>query len=323
MFQKVGSGYKYHQYNMSNIQRKIKFIFEDYKNKRFFFSSTKALLFALSPYINYGNSKKHHEILLYLKSNLSEVINQFHEKRNIRMSNIQDDSTIWVLWFQGENNMPPIVKACVKSIKDHAGQHKVILLSRENIHTYIDIPSYIYEKIEKKYITLTHFSDIVRMGILSKWGGWWMDATVFCTSTIMSYDTPFYSVKQTKTYSRYVKSGNKWTAYLLAVGLNNYVTDFIYKLFLEYWKKYDSMIDYYLVDYAIAIAYDYFPYFRKAIDNNPIDNDLVYQMEENINQPYSTELWHNLLGQRFNKLSWKHPFSTEGTIGEAIINTGK
>lgn len=303
--------------------KKIKNLFEDYKNKCRFFSKKKALLFALSPYIYWENSKKHREILLFLKSNLSEVINQFHDKRNLSMPNIQENSPIWILWFQGENEMPPIVKACVKSIRDHAGQHDVILLNYANIQSYIDIPSYIYEKVEKKHISLTHFSDIVRMGLLSKWGGWWMDATIFCTSTITSYDSPFYSVKQRKTYSRYVQGGNKWTAYLLAVGKNNYVTDFIYKLFLEYWRKYDSMIDYFLVDYALAIAYDYFPFFRKTIDNNPIDNDLVYQMEENINNPYSKELWEHLISQHYNKLSWKRSFSMEGTIGSAIIHTIK
>ena len=308
---------------MDYLVNKLKFLWNDYKNKRNFFGCFHSLLFTLAPYTKLGNRQKHHCIQKLLEERFGNLLEEFSDKRDVTLTNIGQDSPIWVLWFQGESNMPPIVRACVKSIKEHAGLHEVILLTRENIQSYIDIPSYIYEKIEKKYITLTHFSDIVRTGILSKWGGWWMDATVFCTSTIMLYDTPFYSVKQTKTYSRYVKSGNKWTAYLLAVGLNNYVTDFIYKLFLEYWKKYDFMIDYYLVDYAIAIAYDYFPYFRKAIDNNPIDNDLVYQMEENINQPYSTELWHNLLDQQFNKLSWKHPFSTEGTIGEAIINTGK
>lgn len=81
-------------------------------------------------------------------------------------------NTIWVFWWQGEENMPTIVKACYNSIKKNRGLYKVILLDQKNFYNYVNIPTYILNKLESGKISITHFSDILRFNLLAKYGGW-------------------------------------------------------------------------------------------------------------------------------------------------------
>ncbi|MDN0066646.1 capsular polysaccharide synthesis protein [Bacteroides gallinaceum] len=86
---------------------------------------------------NPGIGKKHHCVQELLEERFGYLLEEFSSKRDVVLTNIGQDSPIWVLWFQGENDMPPIIRACVKSIREHAGLHEVILPTRENISILI------------------------------------------------------------------------------------------------------------------------------------------------------------------------------------------
>ena len=55
----------------------------------------------------------------------------------------------------------------------------------------------------------------------------------------------------------------------MAVGKNNFFAAFAYHSFLFYWKKYNSLIDYYLLDYVVHVAYYNVPEFKNIIDKIP------------------------------------------------------
>lgn len=93
--------------------------------------------------------------------------------------------TVWTMWWQGEEQMPPIVKACIRSMHRHVSKNvKIVLLTKDNYSDYVKIPSYILDKVEKKLITLTHLSDIIRMALLAEHGGMWLDSTLYVTKDI-------------------------------------------------------------------------------------------------------------------------------------------
>ena len=87
--------------------------------------------------------------------------------------------------------MPDIVKACYNSIQRHACNHPVILITEENFRDYIDMPEYIINKQKEGYIDITHFSDILRMMLLTKHGGIWMDSTLLIPSKQVIQKTSF------------------------------------------------------------------------------------------------------------------------------------
>ena len=178
--------------------------------------------------------------------------------------NISDDSPIWVLWYQGFEQAPPIIKACINSIKKNSGTHPVIVLSKDNISDYLKLPDNIVTKFKKGFFSITHLSDIIRLGLLTKYGGYWIDSTYFLTSPIISRNMPFFSLKQKNcNYKSVVHC--MWSGNFLGVGKNNSVTKFLYNAFVNYWEENNTLIDYFLLDYVIRLAFDYFPEFHKYV----------------------------------------------------------
>ena len=77
-----------------------------------------------------------------------------------------------------------IVKICVESIKKNAGDHRVIILTDDNYKQYVDIPEWVEEKKKKGVISRTHYSDILRLSLLARHGGMWIDSTFYCTDIL-------------------------------------------------------------------------------------------------------------------------------------------
>lgn len=108
--------------------------------------------------------------------------------------NISDDSPIWVMWYQGFEKAPPLVKACIHSIFDNKASHPVHLLDKYNLKSYINLPKYILKKFHNGKFTITHFSDIVRSALLSTHGGYWIDATYLVASPINYTNSSFFTL---------------------------------------------------------------------------------------------------------------------------------
>jgi len=90
--------------------------------------------------------------------------------------------TIFILWFQGFDNSPDIVKKCVKSWKYYNPDWEIILLNNHNLNKYINLDDYL--DISKKKIEKCHLSDLIRVMLLKKYGGLWVDATTFCNQSL-------------------------------------------------------------------------------------------------------------------------------------------
>ena len=87
--------------------------------------------------------------------------------------------TIYILWFQGFDNAPEIVKKCVQSWKYYNPDWTIILLDNTNLNNYITLENYIID-IHNKNINHTALSDIIRVIFLKLYGGLWVDSTTFC-----------------------------------------------------------------------------------------------------------------------------------------------
>lgn len=85
---------------------------------------------------------------------------------------------IWFYWDQGFDNAPQVVKACAKSWTEYNRNWKVILLNRDNIKSYFDINTIV--DIDRPDLTIQKISNLIRVNLLSKYGGVWSDATCLC-----------------------------------------------------------------------------------------------------------------------------------------------
>lgn len=87
---------------------------------------------------------------------------------------------IWFLWLQGKSNMPPIVKLCFNSwlLKNKSWQ--LHFLCNDNLSDFLN-----NEELETiKNVSPQAFSDVIRINLLNKHGGVWVDATCYCNNPL-------------------------------------------------------------------------------------------------------------------------------------------
>ena len=237
-----------------------------------------------------------------------EVVKKYIDNTDNLLKNnspIGDTSNIWVCWWQGEENMPEVVKVCYRSIKKLSGKHPVVLITEDNLKDYVQLPQFIMDKYAAGIISRTHFSDILRFYLLKEYGGIWMDITNFLTAEIDSFvpaDSTFYSYKHITEYNNV--SQGLWTSYFNASGKGNIIPSYLYESLVSYWNKTDKLEDYLLLDFIFKLGYDNIPAMKKIIDSIPLKE--IGTMRKIMNRKWNGEEWKRYFIQApFQKLSYK------------------
>lgn len=129
-----------------------------------------------------ANARYQKKVVDKLSPLFQDLLSSYKNKSSIQLQGKVDD-IVWMMWWQGEEVMPPLVKACYQQAKKIYGDN-VIIISKNNYMKYVDISPKIIEKFSKNQISITNFSDVLRINLLYKNGGLWVDGTVFMTNKI-------------------------------------------------------------------------------------------------------------------------------------------
>ncbi len=201
-----------------------------------------------------------------------------------------ESGNIWTMWWQGEDNAPEVVKECFESMRRHANGAMLHILDKWSVKEYIELPPVIREKFDAGCITITHLSDIIRVELINKYGGLWIDSTVFLTEDIPGwiFSMDFYSIRNGAGGDYKHMSQERWTGFVIGGKPGNPVCGGVRWLFGEYWKQYDRLVCYALIDFCLNDVYDAVPEAKALIDALPEYKGNVYK-EEGI----------------FHKKSWK------------------
>ncbi|MCW3779559.1 capsular polysaccharide synthesis protein [Levilactobacillus namurensis] len=92
---------------------------------------------------------------------------------------VPSQKILWTVWLQGEANLPYAVSECIKSMKRNAGEYTVQVVSLENLNRYLDVDSSVIESFNEGHISAAHLSDYLRVMLLKRYGGVWLDATQY------------------------------------------------------------------------------------------------------------------------------------------------
>ncbi len=160
----------------------------------------------------------------------------------------QKDKVIWWCWLQGFEAAPPIVKACYASVERHLPDYEIKLIDNINWKEYVKLPGYVVEKWEKGRIPAAMFTDLLRLELLIRYGGTWMDSTVLSTGNInenqnVKYlDANLFLFQYTQQGSLPVSISN----WFISACSNNEVLMVQREMLYAYWKDYDCVLDYYI-----------------------------------------------------------------------------
>ncbi len=233
---------------------------------------------------------------------------------------------IWCCWWQGEAQMPELVKMCHARLKQviPADKAQLHLITLDNYRDYVTLPDHITEKFEKKIITMTTMSDVLRFALLETYGGYWLDATVFFTGEIPEeyFSGRFYCQRMagnTKMIQREACRGN-WCGFSMAGPKNCILFRYMRDAFSRWWAHYDTIIDYVLIDYMLWTGFRLVPAIHDIIDAVPDNNEDIFELYKRLNQPYSEELLQQLTRRNvMHKLTYKMDLMKETPEGQLTL----
>jgi hypothetical protein len=85
---------------------------------------------------------------------------------------------IWTYW--SEDTLPYFIHKCIQTWYDKNTDYKIHILGERNLHMYFTTEEISVMNNWRFNDSPQKFSDIVRLGILSKHGGIWLDASIIC-----------------------------------------------------------------------------------------------------------------------------------------------
>ncbi len=234
---------------------------------------------------------------------------------NLSSGTVPKDSAIWTMWWQGEENAPELVRACIASMRRYSNGHPIIVVDASNIYQYIQLPESVMERygegkkdkglLKKCVLDQTRLSDIVRCALLSHYGGLWCDATIFFTAPVperlfteewstLGQDDPWYV------------GGGKWSTFFMGCHAGNPLVEFVYRMHVEYFEKKKYCVNYLLIDYLIDMAYQEIPQIAEWIDHVQTKNKKCLTLNRRYREKVDEEEFDRFMTcQRFHKLSWK------------------
>ena len=169
---------------------------------------------------------------------------------------------IWQFWQQGiDENTPKLVMSCFNSVKKYCGEYEIILLSRETLNDYIELPGFVWEKFGTGGFTFPKIANLVRLYLLSAYGGVWLDATIYLTKPIEEnwLQKDFFALQRSETpppdqeiFTKFDPLGLSWepasyvrmqNSFMIAKPHNKIVDDLL-SIHFEYWRK-EAQINHY------------------------------------------------------------------------------
>ena len=237
--------------------------------------------------------KRHNVTRGFLEKEFYEFIINYE----FNTCNQKNSKIIWTLWMRGYENAPELVKSTIDSIRKFAelNNFQFILLEENTIEKYIVFPKLIKEKMDLGVIDYTKISDILRVSLLAKYGGTWVDATIYMKeefdSSLLLQN--YYTIKTggIEDYSPNI-SNNRWKGFFLSgnSSLFNFTRDF----FFEYYSRYDIAVDYLLIDYIFDIAYKYDEKIKNQMLELEKSNPNLFWLESHLGDEFDQKVWDNI-----------------------------
>ena len=256
-------------------------------------------------WVHFINQKKIHFVINSIGKEIQPIIDRY---QSYKIPNTKIGNRVWVFWYTGIENAPPIVKKCIEQmqiVKDI----DLKFIDKENLNDYFEWDSNIKLKFEAGAISVTLLSDIIRNQLLSRYGGFWLDATILVLDKnfILNHkDLSFYSVRHQDYAACTHFNDGKWSSFLSGMPKGHPLASFSYDFFVWYFSEFDMSFDYFMIDYIYMFAYLKFTAVRKQIDSLTAENEDVFIMGRNIRKSCSKVQWNHVIdNNHIQKLIWK------------------
>lgn len=211
----------------------------------------------------------------------------------------------WQYWHQGKENAPELIQKCFESVQNFEGDKNIVVLSFDTVKDYVDIPQKYYDMVNSKKIPIAIFSDIVRLYLLEKYGGMWIDSTILLTDKIPQevWDSSFCVFqKDPKTDMQ----ENRMSCYFIRAKKGSPNLRAIKKSIENYWAKNDFLINYFMFEHISTMLSEK-PELKSEWEKMPyLDAKKAGKLQSIMYNNYSEVEWKKLKKEYFaHKLTYK------------------
>ena len=158
---------------------------------------------------------------------------------------------IWTCWLQGVDEAPLIVRKCISSMQQYANGYDVIIIDANNVTQYIELPEYIHEKFRRGIIPPAHYSDVIRLALLNRYGGIWIDSTILLTDKLPDYivNADLFVFRNPQ-----VEGHGQISNPFFAAKPSHPIIESVYRLLLAYWENENKLVSYEIMHLFFSIA---------------------------------------------------------------------
>lgn len=217
------------------------------------------------------------------------------------------DFYIWVFWNTGIDNMPPIVKACHNQLCKN--NDNVTLISLDNYREYVSIDDAILNKVIRGKLGWANFSDILRTKLLRKYGGLWVDATVWVPKQVpfdflnnLDFFSPNGTVEQTSRSIKFWTSDKyNWSTWCMwSKNPDNILFSFVAEMMEAVARDERVWPDYVFQDFLIDYAVRHFPSVEESMRQcNKHNCPKRLKFMELINSKYDEQSYNEIISNEF------------------------
>lgn len=241
-----------------------------------------------------------------LRKKYAPVLQEGKSRYAMPAARQQRSKRIWFCWLQGLEAAPPLVRACYESLRTHLADREIIVIDAQNWTQYADLPDDIVRKWERGRIPSALFSDLLRLQLLIRHGGTWIDSTVFCSGpehTAPYLDADLFFFQYTPPGVAQTGSFSNW--FITAIPEHSLLC-ILRDMLFAYWRDYDCTLDYYIFHLFLSMLSREFPETIAAMPYGYSVRSLV--LLRHWDERFDPKRWQTLSSEvSFHKLSFRIP----------------
>ena len=256
---------------------------------------------------------------LYLKKYVDFGINCKIDKNKNR----KDEKIIWQYWHQGTKEAPKIIKKCLLSVKEQMKGYKQIVLDYNSIKDYAELPDRYYRLLEDKKMKIAHFSDVLRVYLLEKYGGTWIDSTIYLTDKIPDeIMNSNFCILQKDILSDL--SGNNNSCFFIHNKEYSAHIAMMKNILDKYWAENDFVINYFMFEHISTMLSQIKGELKDEWDNMPrYSAEITGELQKHLFDEFKIDEFEKIKKLTpIHKLTYKKPKKTaqKNTYYDYILN---
>ena len=226
---------------------------------------------------------------------------------------------IWVYWAQGIDHAPTVVRRCHDELRRLHPDQQVVVLDHSTVDDHSDLPGYVHDRTRDDR---TKYSDVLRLDLLARHGGIWLDATCLPRRDLPGLlpelvPSGFFALRFRRA---------RMASWLLAATPGDPSMATLRAAQLVYWRHHDGPIDYFVLHHLFEALFHIDPDVHAAVEAMPpVSAHTSSKFARAMLEPYDPQRFRRLLDGAFvHKLSHKIPPGRDlrGTMLEHLLEHG-